>query len=77
MVTLLRRGWAALSIIILASLLAAGPAGAQRPQPTSTDVGFVGIPEYTSAETGIPFFFPEVGQHADKAMSDMRNAATP
>jgi hypothetical protein len=49
----------------------AGPAGAQG-KPDST--GFIGIPEFTSSETGIPFFASANANRIDAAFRDMRNA---
>jgi hypothetical protein len=62
----------ALVVVCVASAMLAGPAGAQG-EPDS--IGFIGIPEYTSSETGIPFFDPSNAQLADKATADMRDAA--
>jgi len=69
-----RRG-IALTAILAASLALVGTVGAQ-PQPASApgDVGFLGIPQNTSAETGIPFYFGANARLADRAMSDMRAA---
>jgi hypothetical protein len=50
-----------------------GPAGAQG-KPDST--GFIGIPEYTSSETGIPFFNSSIADRVDGAFRDMRKAIT-
>jgi hypothetical protein len=77
MVASLRRGCAALGFVVFAALVAPGPAGAQRPQPVSApnpDVGFKGIPEFTSTETGIPFFDQANAQLADQVIRDTRDA---
>jgi hypothetical protein len=47
-------------------------------QPASapgSDIGFIGVPEHTSSETGIPFFYQHDAQLADQATRDMRDAA--
>jgi hypothetical protein len=61
----------ALVVGCVASSILAGPAGAQG-KPDST--GFIGIPEYTSSETGIPFFVSSNANRVDTAFRDMRTA---
>ncbi len=73
-----RRRLALLFAVVLASLVAAAPAGAQDVKPVvapNPDVGFIGIPESASAETGALFFDPENARRADKLVVDARNAA--
>jgi hypothetical protein len=43
-------------------------------KPASSDVGFIGIPEYTSTETGVSFFFKESAQIVDHFFGVARNA---
>src|SRR5712691_5724303 len=58
-------------VACVATSILAGPAGAQgKPD----NVGFIGIPEYTSSETGIPFFYQDTAERVDKAFRDMRAA---
>jgi len=71
-VILMRR----LAPVVMSVMLAipALPAGAQT-QPASTDsTGFIGIPEYTSAETGIPFFYALSARSVDENFRKMRDA---
>jgi hypothetical protein len=72
------RGWAALVVVVLASFVAAAPAWAQGAKPVSApgdDLGFIGVPEFTSTETGILFFYEEDARYADFIMVKMRDAA--
>jgi hypothetical protein len=43
---------------------------------SGNDFGFIGIPDYTSSETGIPFFYQNDAQLVDSAFQKMRDAAS-
>jgi hypothetical protein len=43
-------------------------------KPASGDVRFIGIPEYTSTETGIPFFFKKNADRVDYSYRKIRDA---
>ncbi len=43
-------------------------------KPASGDVGFIGIPQYTSTETGIPFFFKPNADAVDHFYREIRDA---
>jgi hypothetical protein len=47
---------------------------AAQTQPASTDSGFVGIPDYRSEETGVPFFWKFNAESLDKSIRGMRAA---
>jgi hypothetical protein len=65
----------ALVVVCVASAIQAGSAGAQDKKAASDDnTGFIGIPEYTSSETGIPFFFDTYALVIDRAFKEMRAA---
>ncbi len=66
------RAWAP-AIAATALLLQSSPAFAQG-KPASGDVGFIGLPEYTSSETGVGFFSKADAQRADDYFGDARNA---
>ena len=66
------RAWA-LVIAAVLQLVQSAPVFAQA-NPASGDVGFIGIPEYTSTETGLPFFFKEDADWVDGAYKAMRDA---
>src|SRR5438045_8549431 len=68
------RAWAPVVAAILLSLQS-DPVLAQ-PKPAADDnFGFIGIPEYTSAATDIPFFYKGDADLADQSTQKMRDAA--
>lgn len=74
MVTSIRRH-AALALSVCAVLVVAHDAAAQvQPVSTAQGAGFVGIPEHTSKETGIPFFSKNRANKVDAGISGARQA---
>jgi hypothetical protein len=66
------RAWAPVVAAILLSLQS-DPVLAQA-KPASGDVGFIGIPQYVSTETGFSFFFKHNADTVDDVFKSMRSA---
>jgi hypothetical protein len=71
----IRIGGLALVVACVASAILPGSAGAQGKPASGDNTGFIGIPEYTSSETGIPFFSPTNASTVDRAIRALREAA--
>src|SRR6516164_5438534 len=68
------RAWAPFVAAVLLSLHSS-PVLAQGQRASDDNFGFIGVPEYTSTETGIPFFYKADADLADQATQKMRDAA--
>jgi hypothetical protein len=68
------RAWAPVIAAVLLSLHS-DPVLAQTKPAADDTFGFIGVPEYTSVETGIPFFYKADADLADQATQKMRDAA--
>jgi hypothetical protein len=66
------RAWLPAVAAILLSLLSISALA--QVNPASGEVGFIGIPEFTSTETGIPFFSADAAKSVDDGYMKMRNA---
>ncbi len=71
----IRIGGLALVVACVASAILPGSAGAQGKPASDDNTGFIGIPQYTSSETGIPFFSPTNASTVDRAIRALREAA--